>query len=73
MNTLSLIASAPTDIVAGLIILTALAGLILFALSTEAGLGRHAARSARRLRNRWLFIPGANHMLAQGSRHDYVV
>jgi hypothetical protein len=75
MNTPTLIASAPTEIVAGLVILLSLASLILFVLSTEDGIRRFAADTARRLcgRRRWLCIPGAGQTLAQGGRHDYAV
>lgn len=75
MNTATLIDSAPAEIVLGLVILVALAGVILFALSTEAGIGRRSAGSTRRLRNRRraVCIPGAGQTLAQGNRHDYAV
>jgi len=75
MNTPTLIASAPAEIVAGLVILLSLAGLVLFALSTEDGVRRFAVDSARRLRGRrrWLCIPGAGQTLARGDCHDYAV
>jgi len=75
MNIPTLIASAPTENLLGLVILLAVAGLILFVLSTEDRHRQPVADFTRRLRGRrrWLFIPGAVQSLAQGDRHDYAV
>lgn len=75
MNTQTLIASAPAEIVVGLAILLAAAGLILLLLVLEEEIRRLPVMIARRLRRRrrWLFIPGAGRTIAQGECHDYVV
>lgn len=75
MKTPTLIASAPADILLGLAILLAAAGLILFVLAFEDEIRRLPAKIAGRLRGRrrWLFIPGAGETLAEGESHDYVV
>lgn len=80
MNTFTgslLIASAPTEILIGLGVFFCIAGVVLFALSVEAGSYPQVLRWNKRVvmnetwtrRGRWLFVSAGNHSVEKG--HHY--